>query len=91
MAKAFVAAYPCIHAGLELASFGWHLAFLVGSLSVHRPGLHALGLQMARVSAQDMVRAVWCRMQALSRFPVLRATALAKVVRCIWCAFSPCP
>ncbi len=60
-AKAYVSAYPWLHAASELTSFAYHTAYLLGVAPCHRPALHLLGLQLARVSAQDMVSVVtWC-------------------------------
>ncbi|GFH28369.1 uncharacterized protein HaLaN_26847 [Haematococcus lacustris] len=53
--RCFVASYPLGHAGIELLTFGYHLAYLLSACPAHRPVLHALGLQLARVSASDMV------------------------------------
>ncbi|KAJ9523204.1 hypothetical protein QJQ45_023990, partial [Haematococcus lacustris] len=52
--RCFVASYPLGHAGIELLTFGYHLAYLLSACPAHRPVLHALGLQLARVSASDM-------------------------------------
>lgn len=54
--RAFVAAYPWCHAAMEGSALAYHLAFLLGRAPAHRPVLHALGMQLSRVSAQDMVR-----------------------------------
>ena len=58
--SAFVAGYPYLNAGLQGTQFVYHLCYLLGIPSQvdipHSPVLHALGLQMGRVSAEDMVR-----------------------------------
>ncbi len=58
LSKVFVAAYPYAHAACELTSLGYQAAYLLGAAPCHRPVLHALGTQLARVSANDLVGAV---------------------------------
>lgn len=53
--KAFVSAYPWLHAASEGLTFAYHLSYLLGAATTHSPVLHALGMQMTRVSGQDMV------------------------------------
>lgn len=81
VATALVASYPYLHAGLQGTRFFYHLHYLLGAPSgediPHSPVLHALRLQMARVSAEDMVgeRGATMEEQALSislTFPFLR-------------------
>lgn len=55
LVRAFVAAYPWCHAAAEGSTLAYHMAYLLGSAPAHRPALHALGMQVSRVSAQDMV------------------------------------
>mmetsp|Transcript_9250 Transcript_9250/g.19779 ORF Transcript_9250/g.19779 Transcript_9250/m.19779 type:complete len:379 (-) Transcript_9250:696-1832(-) len=52
--RAFMTTYPYLHALYEGTSFVYQLAYLLGMAEAHRPALHVLGLQLARVSAQDM-------------------------------------
>ncbi|KAG2500216.1 hypothetical protein HYH03_001794 [Edaphochlamys debaryana] len=66
--RAFVAAYPWMHAGMEGLTFAYHLSYLLGASAVHHPVLHALGLSMARTSGADMMamdKAKQTRRQAL--------------------------
>lgn len=56
MLRAFVRAYPWLHAGCQAVHFGYHAAYLLGPSPVHCPQLQLQGVCMARVSAQDMVR-----------------------------------
>lgn len=55
--RAFVRCYPWLHAGMEGATFAYHLLYLLGASPVHHPVLQALGVTMARVSGQDLMAA----------------------------------
>ncbi|EFJ53139.1 hypothetical protein VOLCADRAFT_127336 [Volvox carteri f. nagariensis] len=57
LVRAFVAAYPWLHAALEGTTFAYHLSYLLGASSVHHPVLHALGVSVARTSAKDLMDA----------------------------------
>jgi hypothetical protein len=59
--QAFVRAYPWCHAATEASTLAYHLAFLLHAAPAHRPTLHALNMQVARVSAQDMVCVSVCQ------------------------------
>jgi hypothetical protein len=65
--RAFVAAYPYAQAAIQAVQFAYHLGYLLGinPEAPHGPMLHLLGVEMARVSAEDMVRKLrqWCRLR----------------------------
>ncbi|GFR43499.1 hypothetical protein Agub_g4601, partial [Astrephomene gubernaculifera] len=54
---ALLAAYPWLHATVEGVTFAYHLSYLLGASPVHHPVQHAIGVSMARTSAQDMMAA----------------------------------
>eukprot|EP00983_Pelagomonas_calceolata_P059980 1146161-Pelagomonas_calceolata.AAC.7 len=56
LVRAFVTAYPWCHAAMESSTLAYHIAYLLRVAPTHRPTLHALRMQVSRVSAQDMVR-----------------------------------
>ena len=55
--RAFTTAYPYVHAMSQGLQFAYHLGYLLGTApdAPHGPVLHLLGIEMARVSAEDMV------------------------------------
>uniref|UniRef100_A0A7S3VUL7 Peroxisome biogenesis protein 12 n=1 Tax=Dunaliella tertiolecta TaxID=3047 RepID=A0A7S3VUL7_DUNTE len=56
LVRAFVTAYPWCHAAMESSTLAYHIAYLLRVAPTHRPTLHALRMQVSRVSAQDMAR-----------------------------------
>ncbi|GIL49959.1 hypothetical protein Vafri_6256 [Volvox africanus] len=81
--RAFVAAYPWLHAVMEGTAFAYQLSYLLGASPVHDPVLHALGVSVARISAKDLVAAEdtkqGARQSLLQALETARAAALAAV------------
>lgn len=59
MKRVFLAAYPFIHCTWETVFLCYHIVYMFSSSVAHSPLLHWIGLQLQRLSRQDILQEVY--------------------------------